>query len=736
MATTRAQLTFSLLCCAVMPTVVQAQDKPADPPPIAQNTTANPDEIVVTARKRSESVQNVPISVDVTSGETLQRTGIVDLDGIKTLTTGLTMRRSANQVTVPTLRGLGTGTSSETFEQSIAEFIDGTYVGRSPEMEGGVFDLERVEIIKGTQAALLAKNTSLGAISMITRKPGDRFEYNVSAGYDVALGSPQVEGGVSIPITDDFAVRLSGLARRQNGWVHNDITGANDPRSTSWAGRVVAQWRPGKVDATVLYQHFDTDVLGNGVEFVADVLGTARRLALLAGNPNFETRLDYHNSPTNSGFRERGHTNGDRLIGTINYELGEYTLTSVTSYSRFDQHVDGDKDFNTGTYVTQITGLGNDQVSQELRITSPANRPFNFVAGGYYQNEVFNYSRSSFLSAVLPINGAFSDGVKISTDTFSAFGQANYEFVPGLTANVGARVTNEARTGAYGDRVYSIPGTVRALYPPFSAASRHINDTNLDGSVGLQYKTGDALFYASASRGTKGGTFLSAPTTPANSIIDAEEATTFELGSKLSFSRGVFNVALFTTKINNLQQASFNGQVFITDPRDVRSYGFEAETGYRLTPNLRVNASVTYAHARQIADAAHPGDNSRVVNAPLWSGLAGIDYEHDVGSSFRFTANANVNYRSEVIFVPENQTAGYGTNPTTAVVPPGRSNARMNGRLGFGPRDASWEVALVGRNLTDARTLIYANPGAFQTGSAIGTLDLPRTVMIQLNLKY
>ena len=733
------QISFlaSLAACASASTLAAAQTTAAVAAPESEAQAASIDEVVVTARKRSESVQDVPISISVTSGATLQKAAIADLDGLKSLTSGLTMRRSANQITVPTLRGLGTGTSSETFEQSIAGFLDGTYIGRSPEMNAGIFDLERVEIIKGTQAALLAKNTSLGAISMVTRKPELGFDYNLSAGYEFELGSHLIEGGISVPLSGTLAVRVSGLTRRQDGWVKNSITGENGPHGAADAGRIVARWTPNdRIDATVLYQHFKTETRGNGVEFLADVLGVGRRLALAGGNPNFETRLDYRNFSTNAGFDEAEETKGDRVIATVNYEVGDFTVTSVSAYSTFDQRVDGDKDFNSGTYVTQLSALDNEQFSQELRLTSPVDKPINYVLGVYYQHEVFGYKRSSFLSPVLALNGAFSDGVKISTDTYSAFGQANYRFGEGFTASAGVRVTDEKRTGDYTDRIYSTPGTVRALYPPFAAASVDIGATNIDGSVGLQYQKGGALYYISAARGTKGGTFLSAPSTPLTSTIPSEEATTFEAGAKWTFDRGVFNATLFNTKIKDLQQASFNGSVFLTDPRDVRSYGFEADMSYRLNDELRFSGSVTYAHARQIADAAHPGDNSRVVNAPLWSGRVGLDYQRDLGKTYRMSANLGAEYRSEVIFVPESQTRGYGANPTVAVVPSGKEAIRVNARIGFGARSQKWEIALVGRNLTNETTLAYALPGAFQAGTAVGTADLPRTIMMQLNLRY
>ncbi|MBZ9646896.1 TonB-dependent receptor [Sphingobium sp. 3R8] len=709
----------------------------ATPSPAESATSRSEGEIVVTARKRNESVQEVPISIAVASGETLRRVGISSIEGLTAITSGLTMRRSANQVTVPTLRGLGTGTSSETFEQSIAEFLDGTYIGRAPEYEGGIFDLQRVEILKGTQAALLAKNTSLGAISYVTRKPGNDFEYNLSGGYELALESYNFEGGATIPLTQNLSVRVSGMARHQGGWVRNDITGNDDPRTNAWAGRIIAQLKPtDDLSVTLLYQHFNTRTKGNAVEFVADVLGNGQRFALLAGNPNFEANLDGHSSPTNGAFGEHAKTTGDRLIGTLTYDIGGSTLTSVSSYSRFDQDVTGDKDFNTGLYANQITYLGNKLFSQELRFASPAGQPLNYILGVYYQNEEFQYRRFSQTQVIVP-NGTFSDGLTISTDTYSAFGSANYEITNGLSANLGVRVTHEPRRGAYTDRIYSVPGSIVALFPAFPAATRRISETNVDGSVGLQYKTsGGSLYYASASRGTKSGTFLSAPSTPATAVIPSERATTYEAGAKWTLDQGIFNLSVFHTTIDNLQQANFNGSIFITDPRKVRSYGAELEASYRLTDSLRSTASITYAHARQVADAAHPDDNSRVVNAPLWSGSVGLAYDQPVGNDFRLTANGDVEFRSEVIFVPEASSAGYGTNPRVAVVPPGKANAKLNARIGFGPLSDKWEVAVLGRNLNNRRVLGYAIPATFQAGAAVGSSDLPRTVMIQFSVKY
>lgn len=652
-----------------------------------RESLSDPSEIIVTARKRGESIQDVPIAIAAVTGDTLREKNFITFDQLPALTAGFTVTRTGNNVPVLRIRGLGTGAGNDSFEQSVAGFIDGTYVGRSSEFNQPIFDLERVEIIKGTQASLLAKNTSLGAISMITRKPGDRFAGNLSASYEFELESYTVDAGVDLPLGDNLAIRLSGQVGRQGGWVTNSILG-NDNHIKRWAGRAVAVWKPADgFDATLLYQHYRTSALDQPIEYVADVLGRARALALASGFSGFETNLDGRSFATDSFGAQTDKTTGDRAIATLNYGLGDYTLTSVSSYSSFDQRRKFDAEFLPGPYLTANPNhLGNEQFTQEVRLSSPTASALNFVVGGFYLYERFDYDRL-LVSRIAPLTGSMEEHFRLRTNTLSAFGQANYEITSSLTASLGLRVTNERREASF-DRETLTTGLLTTLvYPAIAPAERKKSATNLDGSLGFQYELSPGkLLYASFSRGTKGGGFLNAPTSAATAAYGRERADTFELGTKLSFGRSFLNISLFDTDLSDFQTALFNGTAFIISAVDARSRGVEVEAALQLDDYFRIAGSATYNHAR---DENH----ELLVNAPRWSGNLNASYDCDLTADLRFKVEAGMEFRSRVLYTSEAQTLGYGTNPTVALSPSGNPYApecagrpERSGRpLGTGP---------------------------------------------------
>ncbi len=740
-----AALPFAMLSVAGA-AVAQTTGAPVDAAPqqpdadeTGRQQASTLDEIVVTARKREESVQEVPISVAVVSGVQLQQRGLATLESLTNLVSGVTVQRTANNIASFYVRGLGTGPGNDSFENSVALFIDGTYAGRPPEGNQPLFDLERVEIIKGTQAALLAKNTSLGAFSTTTRKPGLEFDWNLSAGYEFELGSHLVDAGVDIPLSDTFAVRLSGQTSVQEGWIRNDATGNDVPYSESNAGRLVAVWTPNdKFDATFLYQQYQTEGLGLNEQYVVDLAGNAALRAAAAGYTGFETNFDRHLAASSDTFGDSDETNdGKRTILTLNYALGDFTLTSVSAYSDYTQNrANFDNDELPGKWSDTSINTGNEQFTQELRLSSPSDRRLNYVVGLFYLNEDWRYvrttdvTRNSLTPAQQPITGKFFEDFRLNTSTVSAFGQGNYELTDALTLSIGARVTNERRTADF-FRETLVPGVLTSvLYQAIPPTSRDLEDTNVDGSVGAQYKlNADSLLYASYSRGTKSGGFISSPTTPATAGYEPELADNYEIGGKFAFGRNILNAAVFQTNVKDFQQTVFRGGAFQFDPQDLEAWGVEVEGRFRLTDSLRVGGAVTYLQAER--------DNGTVpVNAPEWSGNLFVNFEQPIGDNLLFSADAYLNFRSFVFYTVPALTLGYGPSTDIAAnVLPGEDWTTLGGRLAIGSHDGRWQLALIGKNLTDEDIVSYARTATFVDGASVASIAQPRTISLQLSFR-
>jgi iron complex outermembrane receptor protein len=702
---------------------------------------SNLDEIVVTARKRNESVQDVPISVAAVSGLAMQARGIQQFTDLPAVTSGFTVRKSTIGLVDFRIRGLGTGSGNDSFEQAVALFIDGSFASRQAEFSQPIFDVERVEIIKGTQAALLAKNTSLGAVSITTRKPGNDWSFDLNANYEFALSSHQISGGVDVPLTDNLSVRLSGQLDRQGGWVKNLVNGRDYGQTTSRAGRIVAVWKPvDGFDVTAMYQEFNNKLRGLPAEVVIDNLGGARNRAAVAGQlANFETRLNRKLIASDTLIGDSlDDTSGRRAVVTMNKAVGEYTLTSVSAYSSYDKYFLFDNDYGIGNYITDLPyASSNDQVSQELRITSPASDKFNFVAGVFGLIEDWHFDRviisgSPGLTAAQPggtvLTGSVEEHFRLRTKSVSGFGQANLELFDNFTLTAGLRGTHDDRRARF-NRFTLVPGVLASfLYPTILPTSRSFSEKSLDGSLGAQYKPRrDMMFFGSFSRGTKGGSFLNSPTAPDFARYRPEQANTFEIGAKLGGGRNLLNLTLFHTKIKRFQQSIFNGTRFDITQADVISKGAELDAGVELLPDLRLTGSLTYARARL-------PDGTPTVNAPDWSGNAQIAYRHPVGNDLKFDVSGGLEYKDRVIYGTVAQTVGIGTSAVSTVFLPGKANTKFNARIGIARSDDSWQLAVIGRNLSNVRVVEFSNPVPFLNGAGVATPSVPRTIALQLTI--
>ena len=202
------------------------------------------EEVVVTAQKREQSLQDVPITISALSGENLEDFGVNDLFEVANLVPGMVFSRAPDDGLALTLRGLGTPARTQSFDQSVALFLDGMFVGKGRMYSSAFFDVERMEVIKGTQSTLLGKNTSLGAISIITKKPGDVLGGNLLLSREFENGGWGFDGAVDIPITDVLAVRTAIHYVDQDGWVKNTLTGQDVPADEDLGFRAHGGFHP------------------------------------------------------------------------------------------------------------------------------------------------------------------------------------------------------------------------------------------------------------------------------------------------------------------------------------------------------------------------------------------------------------------------------------------------------------------------------------------------------------
>ncbi|MGE0830586.1 MAG: TonB-dependent receptor [Hyphomonadaceae bacterium] len=754
-------------------------------------------EVVVTALKRDETIQEVPATISVIGADQLEDLNITTISALREVVGGLQLRQSANGTPELKIRGLGTSTSVMSFEQSVGAFVDGAYLGHGRVFQSSMFDIERVELVRGTQAALLGKNTSLGAISLVTRRPGRDFSYNILGSYEFELESDLISGGVDIPVTDEFRLRIAAQRDHRGGWVHNVMTGHDGPDIVDFGGRVTAVWEPtDNFDATLSYMYTNRERVGMPIEGVRDWADYPINPALwplgAAGYPG-DTVFDYQ-TDYNSWFGEGTEENtGHLAILTGNYRFANgVTFTSQTSFLNFDMD---QNETSTFTYYNAWdSGIGEteEQISQEFRLASPGDQFLDYLVGVYFSRDEWGQTLDyraygdtanggynganpppppdpSVADVQPPITARMLDSHQYTTDTAALFGVVTINPTDALSIDLSARVTNESRELEY-SRYFPVGTLVTqgagATQSPFTdclgggataiggnsptcvnrgggfegVGLRSVDGTHTDGSIAVTYELTDAVrAYASWGQGTKGAGFSNQDGIP-GAPYGVETARTTEVGVKTTFDDLRFNLAVFSTEIDALQTAVFTGGFFVTSNRNVRSQGADIELDWQPLENLRVGLLATYA---EVENLNSPGDPSLqagtpVSGAPLWSGVLRADWRHEVFDNYELSVQPSLNFRSSVNM--REYTRGLTnclSDPTvfaySCLYPRSDAYNKLNLRVGLESLDNGWEIALVGNNITDEAVLGYAYPQG--NGTTQTTVEPPRTIALQFSLR-
>ncbi len=700
------------------------------------------EEVVVTAQKRAQSLQDVPITVSALSGDNLEDFGVSDLFEAANLVPGMVFSRAPDDGLALTLRGLGTPARTQSFDQSVALFLDGTFLGKGRLYSSAFFDVERMEVIKGTQSTLLGKNTSLGAISIVTKKPGDELAGNIKLSAEVENGGYGFDGAVDLPISDTFAVRLAAHHNDQNGWVKNTLTGEDVPADKQSALRANAVWTPtDSLSATLSLQTSDSERTGNGFQYVDNGNFFTPEVLAIVG----EARLDDTKAaicPECPGGESFHDTESDLASLTFNYDIGELSLTSISSYAKYDIEFYDDFDFgaafdevtyqilNPGTVIPYSTYFKRDeaydQFSQEFRLASPEGETIEFMTGLFYFKSDWESSEQQFWSTPnFPppnqgqlFNGAFTNNFSQDTETWSAFGQATVNLTEQLRTSLGLRYTDEQKDVVF-ERVQGANATLwnTVINPPFDAPLS-FDDSFLNGNLNIQFDvTDESMLYFSYGLGSKTGGFAeSAEVSSGDPSLDvslngskvkSEETQTVELGAKMKLLDGAanLNVAFFKTEIDDFQETSFlvegAAAAFLTRNIDVESEGVELDGQWQMTDDFRLLGGVTYA------DSINADDGTTLAQAPELTGNIGFLYEVAVASDMLFTTSGFARYRDEMVSQ---------INETFA----SDSLSTIDLTVSLSDSDGTWELSLIATNVTNEIAADFSGPPAAPVGAIFG----------------
>ncbi len=594
--------------------------------------------IIVTARKRQENVQNVPVAVTAVSGEQLQKYNLTSVEQIAQTTPQLVIARfSSGSGADITIRGIGSSAENIGIEQSVSVNVDGVYYGQGRAIDEGTFDVNNVQILKGPQALFYGKNATAGALAIQTNDPTDQYEAYVTAGYEFSAAEPYVEGVVSGPVTDDLGLRLAArFSDQTQGLFKNNApagvyhtfdvaTGQFNAYPTAnpsqYLGedenilaRFTGKWNPIS-DLTVTVKGTFNRLLSNNNS--DNVVNTFCPLGYAQTDPTQtpcsrsfvepQPALPLAVAQTSSFLNKEGgqdfeHYQSATLYANIAYTTANYSLTSTNAVQHLYNDWADNQNFTQAALVYAGEHFDWGQFSTEERFNTTFDYPVNFAGGVYFQSTDLKFEQDvDFAGAqntAAPLADEFVAYSKHATTgghTYSAFGQVIWDIIPELELTAGARYTHELKNSIF-TQPYVNP-TLAGLFIQYNPANPATYVTgrqrfdNLSPEATLTWKPQDNLtLYVGWKEGYKSGGFsdaaiLSAFTLPSDLQFKPEKAKGVEAGVKSQWLNNQLrlNLDVFDYLYSDLQVDFFNTPTFnyITlNAASARTEGFDYQAEY------------------------------------------------------------------------------------------------------------------------------------------------------------
>ena len=682
------------------------------------------------------------MTIHTLSAEELSTANIRNLFQIADYVPGMVFSRAPDDGMALTFRGLGSPARSQAFEQSIGVFMDGIFLAKARLYSNAFFDLDRAELIKGTDSTLLGKNTSLGAISLVTRQPGAEYGVDAIASREFADGGETYDLGIDLPLTPALAVRQAVHYNDTAGWVRNSATGRSVPIDDDFASRTTAVFTPWDVlSATASYQHSDNKRLGTPYQIVDPALDP------IYGEGVLNDREDVLTSRTKTG--ETTHISKINLYSLkLQWELGEYSFVSQSARVDYNLNYDDDFDFAPQPWIDFIRLESYQQFTQEIRLASPTGQPVDYILGAFFFHSdwhsiehqdwgVPDWPPGSPIAGQL-FNGPFTNDFKERTDSKSVFATSTWHWTDQWRLTAGLRYSNERKDAVFG-RTNAAPLTIwnTAANPPFPATALPFSDSFLDGNANLQFTPSSSeMLYIAYGHGTKTGGYVETNTDaypvfadPAvDSRIKSEVAQTVEAGVKtVLLNRSLrLNAAIFHTVISNFQDTLFTGAAagFITENLPARTRGVELETAWQVNRALRFSGAVTYADATETRTAQDailvPSITCHVCRAtqsPTWNGTAGLDYKRLLTGSLDLLAGAHFRYRGSM----------YNQQGDDYLAAPYRP---LDLSLGVASANNHWRLVGLIKNVNNSLSEDFASPSVAPNFAGLGSPAPLRTVWL------
>ena len=780
-------------------------------------SAATLDEIVVVAQKRAQSLQDVPVSVSAVDAEKISDAGIVDLQGLSDYVPNFSINETGISTTV-TMRGISSGINPG-FEQSVGMYNDGIFYGRDQLARIPMFDMERVEILRGPQGILYGKNSIAGAVSQITAKPTEDFEGSITGLYEFEHGEQDLRLVLSGPLGEGLSGRLAILDRSMDGFIFNTITKEDEQQEDEQVIRASLRWDINEdITANLKTSRSTFDVVGRNLEVFGDtkldVTGAKKHLDtlnVLAGGITLDPTSGevasinadkYIEGDLNYSVSNNGHTSDNQVNNTtlsFDWQLDGLTLTSVTGVVDYEFDELCDCDFTGAKIFNATKSEDYSQFSQELRFTSELGNTVDYIGGLFFQKTDLSYGDTiafpddSIMKVVFSrsddantralkdlINGSSTQrAFEQDGSVLAIFAQATWNVADDLRVTAGGRYTDERKEanrtqkhmknpiatslGAVGDAYTT------ALYGAFLIEPHEVkgelDDQSITPLISAQWDISDInMLYATWTKGYKSGGFDSRSNSHPDPEVknaqrsgkdfngawefDPEESNSYELGSKMTLADGAaeLNLAYYYTEYKDLQVSQFDGALGfnVTNAGEATVQGIEADGRWAVSDNVILTGSAAYldfnydkfpnsqCYFGQASNSTtHPGlcdvKGERKEYTPELQANIGAVWSDQISNGYYLDAGMDLVYMDDYI---------YASN----LDPKAKQDAYVlvNARVSLSYNDDTWEIALIGRNLTDETVINFGGntplAGTLTGGtgnSYYGFVNRPRNIALQ-----
>ncbi len=786
---------FTLSACALAVTTATAQAQEGVVNKTVKEKQATLEVIQVTAQKRPENAQDTPISMNVLSGSDLTEKSIEKIDDLQYSVPNLHMTETGIS-TQMFIRGIGTG-NNQGFEQSVGQYIDGIHYGRPQLLRMPFLDIERIEVLKGPQSIMFGKNSVAGALNLSSAKPTEDTEAHVGLQYQPAIGATELTAMLSGSLSDTLSARVALRDYSEDGYIDNSFKERDETQREESAIRLSVLWQPNDdMDFLFKIERDEFEGTGRQIEVIRDDPALAgapipganyAQILTMLGHPgaiteselNYQRQADAEESNTNS-------LNNATL--TANFQLGDYTLTSISGFVSYDFVETCDCDYTAAPVFSVFIDEEYEQFSQEVRLVSPVGDKFDWLGGLFYQTSDLGFDddikipSNSILGLVS--GGALASlrgqgagrNYQLDTEMWSAFFQGRYHFTDALTLTLGGRYSSETKTSSrvmnitdlstgditqdplspiLFDTVFGIQNEQSPLSPQGHNLSGERDESSFTPLINVSYKMNENIMaYVSATTGFKAGGFDARANNINSWEFEEEEATAYEMGIKSLLLDDTLevNLSFYRTEYDNLQVSQFDGVLGfnVGNAEETLVQGVEVEGRWIIMDGLSMQYGLAYldheyidftngnCHSRQEPDGDMGADGNQLCDytgksgqyTPKFTGSLAFDYFTDISFlGFEYFRTTLGFYHSA------KQNVDVNLNPLYQV----DSYTKVDMRIAL--ESENWNIALFGKNITGEEILTYVgnNPlsgSTFGTDTFYGFVDRPAVYGIQLDYNF